>query len=64
LKRAKLEDWVDEHFELFFHPTVVGCFVKVSFKGSYKLAEIVDAKEADDQPGGSTYDLGKKKTNI
>jgi hypothetical protein len=60
LKRAKLEEWIDEHFE-FFNKTVVGCFVRVAFKGSFKMAYIEDAEEIE----GQTYDLNnKKKTNI
>ena len=61
LKRAKLEEWCEEYFK-FFSDTVIGCFVKVFFKGRYKLAEIIDAKE--DESPNSTYELGKKKTNI
>lgn len=62
LKRSKIEEWVDEHFD-FLHDTLVGCFVQVSFKGSYKLAEIVDVKEVEDGPKAN-YVLGKKNTNI
>lgn len=54
-----MEEWVDEHFN-FFHKIVVGCFVKVSFKGTYKLAEIVDAVETEEE-----YELSnKRKTSI
>lgn len=42
LKRQNLEEWVDEEFR-FFRDAVIGCFVKVAFKKTYKLAEIVDA---------------------
>ena len=44
LKRQNLEEWVDEEFR-FFRDAVIGCFVKVAFKKTYKLAEIVDAQE-------------------
>lgn len=61
LKRSKLTEWVDEHFD-WFHETVVGCFVKVAYKGSYKLVLVVDAKEEERE---TQYVLEKKKkTNI
>ncbi len=44
---------------MYFQQTVLGSFVKVSFKGTYHVAEIVDIKEE-----GVPYDLGKVKTNI
>jgi hypothetical protein len=51
-----MEQWV-EH--IFFKDTVINCFARVSFSGKYRLAEIVDVKEE-----GTTYELGKKKTNV
>ena len=52
---------MDEHFD-WFHETVVGCFVKVAYKGSYKLVLVVDAKEEERE---TQYVLEKKKkTNI
>jgi hypothetical protein len=58
LKRAKLEEWADEHFT-FFNETVLGTFVKIPYsKDQYMLAEVIGAKEDDE----GTYDFGKKKT--
>ena len=58
LKRAKIEQWV-EH--LNFDKLVVGTYVKFSYKGQYRLAEIAEVK---DNPDGGEYELGKVKTSI
>eukprot|EP00347_Sterkiella_histriomuscorum_P024355 403331412 len=57
LKRAKLEQWVEY---TYFKEIVVGCFVRFSFSGRYRLAEIVEVKENP----GNEYELGKFKTSL
>jgi hypothetical protein len=56
LIRSKLEAW---HDQIFFKDTVMNAFVRVSFAGKYRIAEIVSIKE-----DATSYMLGKKKTNI
>ena len=46
LKRGFLVRLSDEYFN-YFRSLVIGCFVRVTFKKSYKLAEIVDAMEVE-----------------
>lgn len=55
LKRAKLEQWVDNPE---FARLVRGVFVRVSVAGQYKLTEVADIKEDKE------YELTKIKTNI
>lgn len=56
LPRGKIEQWV-EHMQL--EKLVRGAFARVSYSGTYRLAEIVGVKE---EPG-KEYELAKVKTS-